>query len=233
MVFVQSIRGLIYGIVYGVAHTVPGLSGGTFLVIFGCYDIVCEAFALNIASIKKHITFLLPLGVGTLAGLVGFAHAITYLLENYRIQTNFTFMGLILGSVPLILKLASDDEKFTFKHLLPFVMGLGVVVSLALLERFGVFAGGSSQVAGTAYLAGIFAYAFIAAVAMVMPGISGAFVLVACGVYDVFMEAIKNLNLVILLPAIVGMLLGIIVGGKLMILIMLLFANILSLLRCL
>jgi len=61
-------------------------------------------------------------------------------------------------------------------------------------------------------------YSFVAAIAMVMPGISGAFVLVAFGVYDMFMEALKGLDLTVLIPAIIGIALGIVAGAKLILL---------------
>ena len=211
---------MVYGIVYGIAHVIPGLSGGTFLVIFGCYDMVCEMFALNIRVIKKHRYFLLLFAIGTLGGLFGFAHAITYLLDGFRIQINLFFMGLILGGIPLIAKTATEEEKFKPVCLLPFVLGFALVLALFLAERSGAFGTGALQSYDLMFSVKIVLYSILAAVAMVMPGISGAFVLVAFGVYDLFMEAIKGLDLMVLVPAVVGVLVGIVAGAKLVLLVL-------------
>ena len=216
----QNFLGLIYGMVYGVAHVVPGLSGGTFLVVFGCYDTVCEAFALNFKMIKKHIIFLLLFGIGTVGGLVGFVHAITFLLDGFAIQTNLFFMGLILGGIPLIVKIATEEEKFKPVCIPPFLLGLGVVISLFLFEKLGVFTMHAALDVDVWFIVRIVLYSFVAAIAMIMPGISGAFVLVAFGVYDMFMTAIKGLDLIVLIPAVIGILLGIVVGAKLILMIL-------------
>ena len=212
----HNFLGLIYGIVYGVAHVVPGLSGGTFLVVFGCYDLVCEAFALNFKMIKKHFFFLLFFGIGTVGGLVGFVHAITFLLDRFGIQTNLFFMGLILGGIPLIVKIATEEEKFKPVCLPPFLLGFGLVASLFFLEKLGVFTMHAALDVDVWFIVRIVLYSFVAAIAMIMPGISGAFVLVAFGVYDMFMGAIKALDLMVLIPAVIGILIGIVVGAKLM-----------------
>jgi len=211
--------GLIYGMVYGVALVVPGLSGGTFLVIFGCYDVVCEAFSLNIRSIKKNFLFLACFGIGAVGGLIGFAHAIVYLLAAFGIQTSLFFMGLILGGIPMIAKLATQDEKVKPICILPFLIGLSVVVSLFTMEKMGMFGTDLSQDANFIFIIRIIIYSFFAALAMIMPGISGAFVLVAFGVYDLFMAALKGFEFPVLIPAGIGVILGIVVGAKLVLLV--------------
>jgi len=216
----RNILGFFYGLVYGVAHVIPGLSGGTFLVIFGCYDMMCEAFALNIARIKKDFLFYLFFGVGTVSGIVGFVHIITFLLDGFAIPTNLFFMGLILGGLPLITNIATREEKFRPICLLPFALGLALVISLFLMEKLGVFTSSAATTVDFMFMARIALYAFIAAIAMVMPGISGAFVLVAFGVYDLFLEGLKGFDFAILIPAVIGILLGIVVGAKLILLLM-------------
>jgi len=150
----------------------------------------------------------------------GFAHAITYLLESFRIQINLFFMGLILGGIPLMAKIATEEEKFRPVCLLPFALGAALVASLFLAERSGALETGALQAHGLMFSVRIAAYSMLAAVAMVMPGISGAFVLVAFGVYDLFMEAIKGLDLAVLAPAVAGVLVGIVAGAKLVLLVL-------------
>ncbi|MDR0222195.1 MAG: DUF368 domain-containing protein [Oscillospiraceae bacterium] len=211
---IRCVLGLIYGAVYGTAHVIPGLSGGTFLVIFGCYDTVCEAFALNFKEIKKHFFFLLFFGIGTVGGIIGFAHAVTFLFDGFPVQTNLFFMGLILGGIPLILKIAASGEKLKKVRLSPFLLGFALIAALFVVEKSGAFETGAVQTADFAFTLRIAFYAFTAAIAMVMPGISGAFVLVAFGVYEMFMNGLKALDFTIIAPAAAGILFGIVVGAK-------------------
>ena len=131
----QYLLAVVYGMVFGVANIIPGVSGGTMLVVFGCYDKVCGALTLNLKEIKKNIKFLIFFGIGAVIGIVGFAFIITFLFTNFPVQTNMFFMGLIIGSVPLIIRNATVKDKFRPICILPFVIGLAAVVGLALLEN--------------------------------------------------------------------------------------------------
>ena len=55
----KNFLAVLYGIVFGIANVIPGVSGGTMLVVFGCYDKVCGALTLNLKEIKKNIVFLI------------------------------------------------------------------------------------------------------------------------------------------------------------------------------
>ena len=60
----QYVLAVLYGLVFGIANIIPGVSGGTMLVVFGCYDKVCGALSLNFKEIKKNIVFLIFFGIG-------------------------------------------------------------------------------------------------------------------------------------------------------------------------
>jgi len=131
----QNLLAVLYGLVFGIANVIPGVSGGTMLVVFGCYDKVCGALTLNLKEIKKNIVFLIFFGIGTVLGIVGFAFVVTWLFENFPTQTNMFFMGLIIGSVPLILRNATVKDKFRPTCVVPFIIGLAAVVGLAVAEN--------------------------------------------------------------------------------------------------
>lgn len=211
---IKRLLGLIYGALWGMAHIVPGLSGGTLLVIFGCYDTVCQAFALNFKEIKKHIIFFILFGIGAVAGVVGFIHAVMYMFEHFNVQTNLFFMGLIIGGIPLILRLAREDEKISAKCLFPFLLGLIIVLGFFFIDKFGLLAADAAETMSFATVARLVIGAFVAAIAMVVPGISGASILIAVGIYEPVMEAVKSFDFTILIPAGVGLLLGIVLGAK-------------------
>lgn len=309
----QNLLAVFYGLVFGIANIIPGVSGGTMLVVFGCYDKVCGALTLNLKEIKKNIVFLIFFGIGAVGGILGFAFVISWLFENCPVQTNLFFMGLILGSVPLILRNATVSEKFRPSCLAPFLIGLAAVVGLTLLQSGSaqdglkvMVSGGTVivtnpsgnpaveswsieaetdfsgiTVAGGDYtveykpgtvdkIKGIFGlsgeggrvpntivpknpalapgetavftveggtlgefeavsrYAmstglfvklllatFVAAIAMIIPGVSGSFVMVTLGTYAPVIGAIKELDLLTLVPVAVGAVGGIILGARL------------------
>jgi len=221
----KNILGFIYGIVYGASLIIPGLSGGTFLVIFGCYDKICAAFALDFKTIKKHFIFYVFFGFGAIAGLIGFLFAIRFLQENFNTPTFLFFLGLIMGGIPFIFKVATtsnEGERVKFKPmcLIPFIFGLALVVGIAvmtpekpadeaLVDEIAAF-----DFADTIRI-GLIAVA--AAVAMVLPGISGAGILLAFGAYNEFTGAlsVSNPDFNVLIPAGIGVLIGIVAGAKL------------------
>lgn len=147
-----------------------------------------------------------------LAGIYGFRNIIEYLFQNYPMQTNFTFLGLILGSIPMIFK-RSFKEKFQPVNLIPFIAGLGIMVVLFL---FGNREGGQTVMtqmdAGTSLLM-ILAGA-VAAFAMVLPGISGSMIMVIMGTYTTVISAVSNLNFFFLLRVAIGVVAGIVVCIK-------------------
>jgi len=94
------------GSLIGVANTIPGVSGGTIAVITGLYDqLIASVSGFIKTGWKKNLLFLLPVIVGIAVGIGLFARAVDYFMENYPDQTAFFFMGLILGSVPFLIRL--------------------------------------------------------------------------------------------------------------------------------
>ncbi len=134
----QYILAVLYGLVFGIANIIPGVSGGTMLVVFGCYDKVCGALTLNFKEIKKNIVFLVFFGIGAVGGIVGFSFVVTWLFESFPTETYMFFMGLIVGSIPLIIRNATVKKKFSPACLVPFLLSLALVVGLAMLEGSGV-----------------------------------------------------------------------------------------------
>ena len=108
----KNLLGILYGAVFGIANVIPGVSGGTMLVAFGCYDKVCGALALDFKEIRKNIKFLIFFAIGAALGIVGFSNIITWFFENFPTETYMFFIGLILGSIPLIIRNATVKEKF-------------------------------------------------------------------------------------------------------------------------
>ncbi len=215
--FVQCFRFFITGLAFGIANVIPGVSGGTMLVIFGIYDKLTEAIS-GIKAIFKNLPFLLCFGAGAGLGIIGFAFVITMLFENFGVQTNMYFIGLILGSVPLIVKIGTEESKIKPMCIVPFIMAFAVVIGLALLEQYNVVSIAPDVVEGFDIIATIkiFVCAVIAAVTMIIPGVSGSFVMMLLGVYETVIGSIKDLNFFVLIPFAIGVVVGIMAGAKLM-----------------
>lgn len=212
---------ILCGIVFGIANVIPGVSGGTMLVVFGVYDQLTEAIS-GVKAIIKNIVFLLFLGIGAGVGILGFAALIKYLFENYGVQTNMYFIGLILGSVPMIFHMGTAEKKVRPLCLLPLILAMGLVIGLTVLNGY-MEANDLIPAAETVEGFSVFVTvkllicAFVAAVAMIIPGLSGSFVMMLLGVYNTVINAIqiKALNFYVIIPVAVGVILGVILGAKL------------------
>lgn len=207
----------ICGLVFGIANVIPGVSGGTMLVVFGIYDQLTEAIS-GFKAIIKNIVFLIFFGLGAGVGILGFASVISFLFERFGVQTNMYFIGLILGSVPMIYRMGTSESKVKPLCAAPFVIAVGVVVLLAVLEQMNIVPA-ADVVSGfdLVMTVKLFVCAIIAAVAMIIPGLSGSFVMMLLGVYQTIIGAIqiKELNFYVIIPFALGVIVGIIGGAKL------------------
>ena len=216
------------------ANVIPGVSGGTLAVVFGIYDRFINAITYNVKKLWANKRFVGPLLSGMALGVLLFSKLITVLYENFPVQTNFFFTGLILGSLPMIL-------ASTFKHEKGEKLGIGksigviicIIAGLAALLFFSYLEGTvdgttpdmtSALPEFTFKLAmRIFIAGYIGAIAMVIPGISGSLLMLILGVYTIVMKSIPTLfipseffhALFLLLPNGIGVLIGLICGAKL------------------
>ncbi|MBQ3841360.1 MAG: DUF368 domain-containing protein [Ruminiclostridium sp.] len=213
----QYFLAIIYGLVFGIANIIPGVSGGTMLVVFGCYDKVCGALSLNLKEIKKNIVFLIFFGIGAVIGLLGFAVMIKWLFGEFPTETYMFFMGLIAGSVPLILRNAkARGEKFNLLCNVIMVIAGAIVIYLSVLEKSGYVASAADAEGIGAFLLFLTA-GFTAAVAMIIPGVSGSFIMVLFGTYEVVISSIHihSLNFAVIIPTAIGVIAGLVLGARL------------------
>ncbi len=201
---------LIFGAIIGIANIIPGVSGGTMAVILGVYDKIISAISNWRTQFVASVKFLVPVGVGAVLGIFLFANIIDYTLENFPMATNMVFVGLIIGSIPMIFKKATT-QKIGASGAIAFVVCFGFMM-------FMMFATPSESAAITTLTAASFARIFlssaVAAGAMIVPGISGSFVLLLVGMYTTILTAISDFNFMILIPVAVGCGVGILVCAK-------------------
>ena len=114
------IKNFICGIAVGVANIIPGVSGGTLIVLLGLFDemmsAISDVFKIDISwkDRFKAIKFIIQVGLGVVVGLVGFAKILEFLFVKAEIQTIMWFVGLILFSIPVLKKNEMKGEKINW-----------------------------------------------------------------------------------------------------------------------
>lgn len=193
----------------GAADVVPGVSGGTIAFITGIYEELLETISsvnLKVLGVWKkdgfmaawqsiNGSFLLALFTGIFTSILSLARGISYLLENHAELLWAFFFGLVLASV---FYMGKQVQGWDFKTILGLVIGAAFAFYITLLPPMG----NSSEywyilVCGS-----------IAICAMILPGISGSFILLLLGAYTTVIDALKNLELDILALFAIGCVIG-------------------------
>jgi putative membrane protein len=203
---------LLKGVAVGIANIIPGVSGGTIALITGIFERIINAiksFDLTAVKLlfsgkwkafaeKTDIYFLLSLFLGVLLAIVLLAKIFDFLFKNYPVYIWAYFFGLVLASVYFVGK---TIEKWK----------LNVVVSLLAGTAFAVvisFINPATQNDNFWYL---ILCGVVAICSMILPGLSGSFVLILMGNYQlVAIDAINNLDLKVLVPVAIGAVVGLI-----------------------
>jgi len=221
---IEALKLVVIGMILGVANVIPGVSGGTIAVVFDIYNRFIEVITLNLKKILNQWKFILPLGVGIVVGIFLFSNLITFLFNNYPFQTNWFFVGIILGSIPMIFgrflaaSKKSDsnliDKKILVISILCCFIALGIMCFMTYAD---VSETGNIIQSELTFGLGvkIFLGLALAAIAMIIPGISGSFLMMVMGVYSTIIAAIADFNIPILIPGVFGAIFGLLFGASL------------------
>ena len=224
---------MLKGAVIGIANVIPGVSGGTMAVSMGIYNKLISSVSHLFSQFKKSIRTLLPILIGCAIGIVCFTYAIKYLLTNQPLPTCLTFLGLILGGVPVLIRemktgiRKSRRRRLTAMNVLAFLVMFLLAAALPFLKESTDTLTTLTATPGTMIV--LFFMGIIAAATMVIPGVSGSMILMILGYYygvinsiTGFMDALKagNWNALlgeaaILIPFGIGCVLGIFLIAKL------------------
>lgn len=231
------------GIMVGVCNVIPGVSGGTLVVIFNIYDQFMDITSMKFKKIIKNWKFTVPLLLGMLSGILIFSKAITILYTKFPTQTYYFFTGLIIGSIPLLYRYTFNKHETKEKGFGKLISLIGcIAVGVVIIIAFTIL---QSKMGDTDLLNSelppftfglavkIFIAGVLGAVAMIIPGISGALLMLIMGVYPVIIAAIPALiagiggiftgnpmaffhPLILLLPNGIGVLCGLVAGSNLL-----------------
>lgn len=205
-------RNLYRGFIMGTSDLVPGVSGGTIAVLLGIYDELIAAInGFFSREWKKHFFFLFPLGLGMVTAIFTLSKVMKWLLDFHPKPTHFLFLGLILGILPNLFAEINVKKNFKGKHVLLLLISMMGTSFLDLLQTDQEII--ITHVTLMTYVL-FFCAGFLGSVAMVLPGISGSFILLVLGVYYTIIAAIESLKFDIILVTGLGIGVGIIVMSK-------------------
>lgn len=216
------------GVFIGIANVVPGVSGGTIAVICNVYDKLIILSSLNFKRIKEAWQDILCLALGIGAGIVLFAKVITLLYRAYPAQISAFFIGVVIGSIPFLFRkaragipaaaVAGDGSMVSgwlYGTLFCGVAGFALMLGMFFLQRRGVQTAAVVTAFSPIFAAKLAIMGAVAAVAMLIPGISGSFVLLILGVYPTVLQAVADFNMLLLIPIALGVGAGLVFGARL------------------
>jgi len=211
------------GFAMGAANVIPGVSGGTVAFITGIYERLIDAlksfdthaikllFKGQFKALFSHVDFwfLFTLGLGVIASVLTLAKVLAIGFEKYPVYIAALFFGLILASIPSVAKMVKQWKTPTFVSLF---IGFAIAISMTLLPTAGE----------NTHFVYLMLCGVVAMCSMIIPGVSGSFVLLLMGNYQLIMiETVNTLRagdfataLPILFPVALGAVLGLIVLSR-------------------
>ncbi|HCW7575684.1 TPA: DUF368 domain-containing protein [Staphylococcus aureus] len=211
---------ILKGFAMGTSDLVPGVSGGTIALLLGIYNqFIASINGIFSRRFWPSFTFLIPIIIGMLLAMGSLSNLFNYLLSQHHIPTMFFFGGLIIGIVPYLLKISNYKTSFTTKHYMMVIAGIAILIVITLMNNGDKHAG-ETLTLSTSLIIKYFIAGMCASSAMLLPGISGSFMLLVFGVYGTVMLAISEVvklnfaGLPLLLAVGFGVLAGFIISSK-------------------
>ena len=205
------------GLAMGAANVIPGVSGGTIALVTGIYERLINAIkSCDLTAIKlvlqrrfadawNHVdgTFLAAVMIGVIVSIISLARLLEFLLMRYERLTMAFFFGLILISIILVGKTV---QRWNAVSVLMLVIGTVLAVGIALLVPLA-----ENASFGYVFLCGV-----VAICSMILPGLSGSFILIVMGNYALILGAISRFDMQILLPLALGCAFGMVACAHLL-----------------
>lgn len=215
---VNNLATALKGFLMGAANVVPGVSGGTVALITGIYHDLIEA--INSVMEKDtwtslfhgewrrfwkqiHGTFLFFLAIGVVASVVLLAEFMSMAIKEFPIQTWSFFFGLIVASAVIMVR---DIKNWKIRDIIFIVIGIALGVAVCTLSP--------TQTPDDLWF--IFITGAVAVCTMILPGVSGSFILLIFGKYEYIMDAIAEMNILVLAVFALGCVVGILAFSKLL-----------------
>ena len=189
------------GIIVGIGGIAPGLSGSVLLVILGLYQKAINAIGTLFKDFKNNVKFLFPLVLGFGVGVIIFSKIVDFLLGNYEMYTRYAFLGLVLGTIPLVYK-EVKKEGFKKKYYIYIIIAAILGLSVFFFNK-NLFPAVTNPNLFQSVLLGV-----AVAGSSIVPGVDSAVILSSLGLYELYVSSIADFNLSILIPAGFGLVIG-------------------------
>ena len=197
----------------GISNIIPGVSAGTIALIVGIYDELLQSVRDFFSPrIKQTLPFLMPLAAGIIGGILAFSWVISWLLEHAFEPVQFFFLGLILGVIPFLFREAGAKTSFRPSHVIVLIMTALAVMTMDLFTPEEA-ARSAYELTATSgmwlFLAGV-----VASMSLLLPGLSGATVLLMFGVYGSAIYSLLTVDVMVILILVAGIGTGFIVSSR-------------------
>lgn len=210
----MSVKDFLYGLIIGSGVLAPGISIATIALVLGIYEKMLGSISDFFSPrYKSAFMFLFPFGIGAVVSVGISSVVISRAYDHFPTQTIALFLGLIAASIPLLWRTSEAKTQFTKSHYVILVVVAALIGALGFLniEEASHIAGPLTM--GTLFQ--LFMTGMIVVSAMLLPGLSGALVLLLLGSHSLLVHAISELNLPVLGVTAVGGVVGLIVFSKL------------------
>ena len=196
----KLLRNFLNGLAFGITEIIPGVSAGTIAIILGFYFELIHTINHFTEDLKKSLKLAIPLVLGIIAGMILFSSLINFLLTNYSFPTMLFFIGLITGIIPHIFsKVKEPEEPWKLRGILLVLIPFGFLLAISFLR--GVSIPNPEEAIRSMsipFMVFIFFSGILAAAALVIPGVSGSFVLLLLGIYPLAIYSVSSIRLLLL-----------------------------------
>lgn len=180
------------GAAIGIAMIIPGVSGGTLAVLMGVYDKIIDSLGGITKRFKASFIFLLPVFLGAVLAFAAMYFPLKYALEYAPFPTIMLFAGLMLGSIPDLIKTARGNGFKKSVDIISIIIPLAVVVGICFIPHLGDV-NLSENMQFTGYFL-LFVMGLLASCALVVPGISGSMLMLIFGYHQLLFNTISALK---------------------------------------
>ena len=212
---------ILKGAIFGIAKIIPGERGGNLGLTMGVYEDLISSISNFFKKPKESLKFILPFIFGAALSILLMSKVISLCLDKFPFPTTLFFVGLIIGGIPLLTKKIKKAKPKGLNIFL-FILTFALIIFMNFINS-GTNSINLENLSIITYLL-LALVGLIAAATMVIPGISGSFVLMLLGFYEPIVNTISNLtdfshffhNIAILIPFGIGIILGILLVSKLL-----------------
>lgn len=199
---------LVKGALVGIGAIVPGLSGGVLAVVFGIYEPMIRFLANIREKFVQNVLYFLPVGIGGVLGVVGFSAVVDYAFSHFAAQFTWLFIGFIAGTFPSLYKTSGEQGRKPWHWLL--------LVGMAVVTFFYMFWMESIQNVTLAPNIWVWLMSgLLMGFGLVIPGMSPSNFLIYLGLYQPMASGIRQLNLGVIIPIVLGVVVCILVFARL------------------